>query len=108
MADHDVMIGSRYVPGGGSENWPLKRRVVSRCVNAMVRLLMRIPAQRVVMMLDCCYAADTVKGGKAAGGDFARCEHRQSRSRNGAGRLLAGVSGGEPLDERHAQVAHHA
>jgi len=45
MDRHDVMIGSRYVPGGGSENWPLKRRVVSRCVNAMVRLLMRIPAQ---------------------------------------------------------------
>jgi dolichol-phosphate mannosyltransferase len=45
MDRRDVMIGSRYVPGGGSENWPLKRLVVSRSVNAMVRLLMRIPAQ---------------------------------------------------------------
>ena len=24
MDRHDVMIGSRYVPGGGTENWPLK------------------------------------------------------------------------------------
>ena len=27
--DHvDVMIGSRYVPGGGVENWPLSRRLM--------------------------------------------------------------------------------
>jgi dolichol-phosphate mannosyltransferase len=45
MANHDVMIGSRYVPGGGSENWPLSRRLMSRGVNTMVSLLMRIPAR---------------------------------------------------------------
>jgi dolichol-phosphate mannosyltransferase len=44
MDRHDVMIGSRYVAGGGSENWPLKRRLMSRGVNALVRLLMRVPA----------------------------------------------------------------
>jgi dolichol-phosphate mannosyltransferase len=44
MGRHDVMIGSRYVPGGGSENWPLGRRFMSRGVNALVRLLMRVPA----------------------------------------------------------------
>ncbi len=27
---HDVVIGSRYVPGGGIENWGLLRRVISR------------------------------------------------------------------------------
>ncbi len=43
MARHDVMIGSRYVPGGGTENWPLSRRLISRGVNALVRLLMRLP-----------------------------------------------------------------
>jgi dolichol-phosphate mannosyltransferase len=43
MARHDVMIGSRYVPGGGTENWPLSRRFISRGVNALVRLLMRLP-----------------------------------------------------------------
>ena len=44
MARHDVMIGSRYIPGGGSHGWPLSRRLISRGVNAVVRLLMRIPA----------------------------------------------------------------
>ncbi len=40
----DVMIGSRYIAGGGSEDWPLSRRLMSKCVNLLVRLLMRIPA----------------------------------------------------------------
>jgi len=44
MKRHDVMIGSRYVPGGGALNWPLSRRVISRGVNTVVRLLLRIPA----------------------------------------------------------------
>ncbi len=45
MARHDVMIGSRYVHGGGTENWPLRRQVLSRAVNTLVGLLMRIPAR---------------------------------------------------------------
>jgi dolichol-phosphate mannosyltransferase len=45
MDRHDVMIGSRYVPGGGSENWPLSRRMMSRGINRLVSLLMRIPAR---------------------------------------------------------------
>ena len=32
MKTKDVMIGSRYVPGGGTENWPLPRRIISRSV----------------------------------------------------------------------------
>ena len=38
------MIGSRYVPGGGTVNWPLTRRLTSRSVNLLSRLLLRIPA----------------------------------------------------------------
>ena len=45
MDRHDVMIGSRYIPGGGSENWPLRRQLISRTVNLLVSLLMRIPAR---------------------------------------------------------------
>jgi dolichol-phosphate mannosyltransferase len=45
MDHHDVMIGSRYVPGGGSANWPLSRQLMSRSINALVSLLMRIPAR---------------------------------------------------------------
>lgn len=36
----DVMIGSRYVGGGGIEGWPLKRRLMSRAVNLYARGLL--------------------------------------------------------------------
>ncbi|MGC6449502.1 MAG: polyprenol monophosphomannose synthase [Pirellulaceae bacterium] len=36
----DVVIGSRYCPGGGVDGWPWKRRVMSRCVNLYARVLM--------------------------------------------------------------------
>lgn len=45
MATHDVMIGSRYVAGGGTENWPLSRKVISKSVNLMVRFLFRMPVK---------------------------------------------------------------
>ncbi len=45
MKRYDVTIGSRYVRGGGSVNWPLSRLAISRSVNTVVRLLMRIPAR---------------------------------------------------------------
>jgi dolichol-phosphate mannosyltransferase len=44
IKDRDVMIGSRYIAGGGTVQWPVSRKVVSLSVNGMVRLLMRIPA----------------------------------------------------------------
>lgn len=45
MSKYDVMIGSRYIQGGGTENWPLKRRIISRCVNTLVRFLFRMPVK---------------------------------------------------------------
>jgi dolichol-phosphate mannosyltransferase len=45
MERRDVMIGSRYVPGGGTRNWPLSRQFLSRGVNLMVRFLLRMPAR---------------------------------------------------------------
>ena len=42
MATHDVMIGSRYVPGGGTENWPVVRETISRGVNGLVRFFFRM------------------------------------------------------------------
>jgi dolichol-phosphate mannosyltransferase len=44
MERHDLMLGSRYVPGGGTVNWPWSRRLMSGGVNLLVRFLMRIPA----------------------------------------------------------------
>ena len=45
MDRHDVMIGSRYVAGGGTENWPAARKVLSRSVNFLVRFLFRMPVK---------------------------------------------------------------
>ena len=36
----DVMIGSRYIPGGGTEGWPLKRKLMSRAVNLYARWML--------------------------------------------------------------------
>jgi dolichol-phosphate mannosyltransferase len=60
MRDHDVMIGSRYIPGGGAVNWPLSRQLMSKGNNLLVRLLLRLPAR------DCsggyrCYRVATLR-----------------------------------------------
>jgi dolichol-phosphate mannosyltransferase len=38
----DLAVGSRYVKGGGTEDWPLKRRVVSRAACLMGNVLVPI------------------------------------------------------------------
>ena len=42
MDRRDVMIGSRYVPGGGTQNWPWVRETISRAVNGLVRFFFRM------------------------------------------------------------------
>lgn len=44
MIEHgaDVVIGSRYVEGGGTANWPLHRRLLSRWGNAYTRAVLGI------------------------------------------------------------------
>ena len=44
-ADSDLVIGSRYVPGGGISNWPLHRRLLSRFANLYTRVLLRLPVR---------------------------------------------------------------
>ena len=56
----DVMIGSRYVPGGGIEGWPWKRRWMSRWVNRFARLMLGLQVR------DCsgafrCYRAEVLR-----------------------------------------------
>jgi dolichol-phosphate mannosyltransferase len=41
----DVAIGSRYVRGGGSENWPLIRRLVSRGGSLYTQLVLGLAVQ---------------------------------------------------------------
>lgn len=55
----DVMIGSRYVAGGGSEHWPLRRRLLSWGVNSYARWLLGLSVR------DCsgafrCYRVSTL------------------------------------------------
>lgn len=45
LRDRDVMIGSRYVRGGGIRNWGLLRRILSAGANGLSRLLLRLPAR---------------------------------------------------------------
>ncbi len=38
--DADVVVGSRYVPGGGVRNWPPVRKLLSRLANLYARTIM--------------------------------------------------------------------
>jgi dolichol-phosphate mannosyltransferase len=41
----DMVIGSRYVPGGRIVNWPLRRTLLSRYANIYIRLVTRLEAR---------------------------------------------------------------
>lgn len=41
----DVVLGSRYMPGGGVENWGLARRVLSRGGSIFSRFMLSLPAK---------------------------------------------------------------
>lgn len=43
LASADLVIGSRYVPGGLVVNWPLSRQLISRGGNLYTRLAMGLP-----------------------------------------------------------------
>jgi len=55
----DVVIGSRYVPGGSIVGWPIYRKLMSRLVNRFATLCLRLPVK------DCsgsmrCYRVDVL------------------------------------------------
>ena len=43
LADADLVLGSRYVPGGGVTDWPAHRLVLSRLGNRYTRWALRLP-----------------------------------------------------------------
>lgn len=45
MDDYDVMIGSRYIPGGGIEGWDFKRKFMSWGINTFARVILGIRAR---------------------------------------------------------------
>ncbi|MDQ3692807.1 MAG: polyprenol monophosphomannose synthase [Chloroflexota bacterium] len=42
-ADADLVLGSRYVPGGGTIGWPLPRRLLSKLGGHYARLVLGVP-----------------------------------------------------------------
>ena len=44
-ADADLVIGSRYVPGGGTRNWGLLRRLISRGGSLYAQILLGVPVR---------------------------------------------------------------
>jgi dolichol-phosphate mannosyltransferase len=44
-AGADVVIGSRYLPAGGTPDWPLHRRILSKYGNVYARRLLRLAAR---------------------------------------------------------------
>jgi len=49
----DVAIGSRYVPGGRTEGWGLRRRLLSRWGNSYVHLVLGVPVRDVTAGFRC-------------------------------------------------------
>lgn len=45
LPDADVVLGSRWVPGGAVVDWPRRRELLSRGGNAYARLLLRLPVR---------------------------------------------------------------
>ena len=43
--DADVVIGSRYIPGGAIRNWPRRRLLLSRLANIYIRQITRLNAR---------------------------------------------------------------
>ncbi|MFM7897872.1 MAG: glycosyltransferase, partial [Actinomycetota bacterium] len=61
----DVVIGSRYVAGGGVHNWPLSRRLLSRWGNAYTGLMLGVGVR------DCtsgfrAYSGEVIRAGNIA------------------------------------------
>ncbi|MEV8212550.1 polyprenol monophosphomannose synthase [Leifsonia sp. NPDC077715] len=45
--DADVVLGSRWVPGGGTIDWPLRRRILSQGGSLYARVALGVPARDV-------------------------------------------------------------
>lgn len=66
----DVMIGSRYIAGGGVEGWPLKRQLMSTCINVYTRSLLGLRSR------DCSGAFRCYRVSRLRQLDFSRLRAR--------------------------------
>ena len=87
----DIVIGSRYVPGGGTVGWPCYRRWMSRSINAFARLMLGLPVR------DCsgAFRCIRVAHARARGSGI----DSQSRLRVPGGNPVAVQTGGARFEE---------
>ena len=45
LKHHDFVLGSRYVAGGGTVNWGLLRKIISRGGSAYARMVLGVPVK---------------------------------------------------------------
>jgi dolichol-phosphate mannosyltransferase len=57
---HDLVIGSRYVDGGGTENWGLSRRLISRGGGLYARTILGVKIQDLTAGF-MCYRRETLE-----------------------------------------------
>ena len=43
MAGSDLVLGTRYMPGGGTVGWPLRRQLISRAGTLFARTMLLLP-----------------------------------------------------------------
>jgi dolichol-phosphate mannosyltransferase len=43
MSGSDLVLGTRYMPGGGTIGWPLRRRLISRAGTTFARVMLFLP-----------------------------------------------------------------
>jgi dolichol-phosphate mannosyltransferase len=60
MDGASLAIGSRYVPGGGIRNWPMRRRIISWGANTLCRVLLGVPSRDNTSNFR-CYRANILK-----------------------------------------------
>jgi dolichol-phosphate mannosyltransferase len=54
--DSDLVLGSRYVPGGQIENWPPLRRALSRCGSLYARLMLGVKVRDLTAGFRCVHS----------------------------------------------------
>ena len=61
LRDADLVLGSRWIPGGGTENWSKGREVLSRGGNAYTRAMLGVPLHDATGGYR-AFRADTLRG----------------------------------------------
>ena len=95
LATADLVIGSRYVPGGRTVNWSRLREAISRGGNAYVRLALGMPVH------DCTAGYCAYRRGAEAAGGVGAVQRLPLPDRDGPQDLAGGVPGGGGADHLH-------